>query len=258
MNVATRLQDSLLNRLGRDEIVLAVALLVVAALILGFGSLAAEVLEGDTSRFDQAVLMALRSDGHPIGPPWLQEMGRDVTALGSFVILGLMTAATVGYLLLVRRRELAALMGVAAIGGATLSTLLKIGFDRPRPEIATVVRVFTASFPSGHATLSTITFLTLGALLTRISADQRIKFYVMAVAVFLTVVVGLSRLYLGVHYPTDVLAGWCVGAAWAIGCWAVARWLQARGRIEREAPAAQSAAPVPQSGPAAGTSIPRR
>lgn len=234
-NPSSDQEVSLLKHPWRNEIWLIVAVLVVGGLILGFAVLAEEVLEGDTSGFDLAVIMALRSGGDPadpIGPAWLEEMGRDVTAFGSFAFLGFVFAATVGYLLLIRKRALALLMAVAVLGGVIISTILKLGFDRPRPDIPHAARVFTASFPSGHATLSAITFMTLGALLTRVNVDQRVKAYFVAMAVFLTVMVGLSRLYLGVHYPTDVFAGWCVGAAWAILCWTGARWLQLRGDVE--------------------------
>jgi undecaprenyl-diphosphatase len=123
-------------------------------------------------------------------------------------------------------------MAAAVLGGTAISSLLKMGFDRPRPDIPHAARVFTASFPSGHATLSAVTFLTLGSLLTRVTADRRVKIYFMALAVFLTVLVGVSRVYLGVHFPSDVLAGWCVGAAWAVLCWAGALWSQQRGHVE--------------------------
>ncbi|MBC8037109.1 MAG: phosphatase PAP2 family protein [Rhizobiales bacterium] len=232
-----------LARLGRHEIGLIAALFVAAALILGFGLLAEDVLEGDTSGFDRAVIMAFRSGGDiadPIGPAWLEELGRDVTALGSFAFLGFVFLASVGYLLLVRKRALALLMTVAVIGGTIISTLLKMGFDRPRPDIPHAVRVFTASFPSGHATLSAVTFLTLGALLTRVNADRRVKVYFMVLAVFLTIIVGLSRVYLGVHYPSDVLAGWSIGAAWAVLCWTGALWLQQRGAVEPPGPSPQT------------------
>lgn len=231
---------SLLLRLGPREIWLIAALFTAAALIWGFGLLADEVLEGDTADLDRAVLMALRTAGNPddpIGPAWLEEFGRDITALGSFAFLGLMFLSTIGYLVLLRKGGLAILTAVSVLGGAILSTVLKIAFDRPRPDVvAHAAEVFTASFPSGHAMLSAVTFLTLGALLTRVHADRRVKVYVMAMAVFLTVIVGLSRLYLGVHYPTDVLAGWCLGAAWAATCWVGALWLQSRGDVEPEKP----------------------
>jgi len=211
-------------------------LFVGASLVLGFVMLAEEVIEGDTDRIDNAVLALFRSAADPLrpaGPPWLVEIGRDVTALGSFALLGIIFLASVGYLLLLRKRALALLTTVAILGGTALSQALKSLFDRPRPELGETVRVFTASFPSGHATLSAVTFLTLGALLTRASADGRIKVYFMSLAVLLTVLVGVSRLYLGVHYLSDVLAGWCLGTAWALICWSGARWLQLRGRVER-------------------------
>jgi undecaprenyl-diphosphatase len=125
---------------------------------------------------------------------------------------------------------LAVLVAVAVLGGVLISTILKMGFDRPRPDIQHAVRVFTASFPSGHAMLSAVTFLTLGVLVARAEADHRLKVYFVSIALFLTIVVGVSRIYLGVHYPSDVLAGWCVGSAWAILCWSAALWLEKRGK----------------------------
>lgn len=224
-----------LAKLGAREVGALIAVFVGAALILGFGLLASEVAEGDTKQFDMAVLMAFRTPGQPadlLGPPWVEEMVRDVTALGSYTFIIIVVAAAVGYLLLVRKYALALVVTVAELGGMLSSNLLKTAFDRPRPDIEHGARVFTASFPSGHATLSAVTFLTLGALLTRTNADERVKLYFISVAVFLTVLVGISRVYLGVHYPSDVLAGWCLGSAWAILCWVVALWLQRRGKVE--------------------------
>jgi undecaprenyl-diphosphatase len=214
--------------LRSDAILLILALLFVAGLILGFGLLADEVLEGETAGFDRTILAALRgADGiSPVGPVWLQEMGRDVTALGSPVFLAFISVAAVGYLLLIRQRSHALLVSISVLGGELQSTALKIAFDRSRPDIPSTVRVFTASFPSGHAMLSAVTFLTLGALLARTQIESRVKAYFISIAVFLTIAVGLSRLYLGVHYPSDVLAGWCVGSAWALFCWSIALWLE--------------------------------
>lgn len=223
-------------RLGAREVGPLIAVFFGAALVLGFGFLASEVVEGDTRDFDMAVLMAFRTPGLPedlLGPPWVEEMVRDVTALGSYAFILIIVAASVGYLLLVHKYALALLVIAAELGGMLISTLLKTAFDRPRPDIEHAARVFTTSFPSGHATLSAVTFLTLGALLTRTSADERVKLYFIALAVFLTVIVGTSRVYLGVHYPSDVLAGWCIGSAWAVLCWVVALWLQRRGNVER-------------------------
>lgn len=231
---------SRLASLGAHEVGALVAVFVCAGLIWTFGAIAEEVVEGDTHQLDMAVLLALRTasdHANPIGPPWVEEMMRDLTALGSYAFIILVVAAATGYLLLVRKWGLALLMISAVAGGILISNLLKIGFDRPRPDLDHAARVFTQSFPSGHAMLSAVTFLTLGALLTRVNVDWRVKIYFLAFAVVLTIAVGLSRVYLGVHYPSDVIAGWCIGSAWALVCWAVALWLQSRGKVEPPAKA---------------------
>ncbi len=227
-----------LARLGKNETGAIAAVIVAAALLLLFGALAEEVVEGDTHRLDRAVLMAFRTSGNPadlIGPDWFEEMVRDVTALGSYAFVIIIVTAATGYLLLMRKHGLALLLLAAEAGGMLFSTLLKELFDRPRPDIEHAAKVFTASFPSGHATLSAVTFLTLGALLTRVTTDRKSKIYFMATAIVLTVLVGLSRLYLGVHYPSDIIAGWCVGSAWAVLCWGAATWHQRRGEVEQPA-----------------------
>lgn len=207
-----------------------IAGMLVSCLVVGFGVLAEEVLEGDTTKFDLAIMSTLRAadPASPIGPPWLQEAARDVTSVGSVVFLSFVLLAGVVYLLLIHKRALAIWMAVAVVGGELLGTILKLSFNRPRPEIPHVTRVFTASFPSGHAMLSAIAFLTVGALLSHANQELRLKAYFMSIAVFLTVAVGISRVYLAVHYPTDVLAGWCIGSGWAILCWTVALWFQER------------------------------
>ena len=127
----------------------------------------------------------------------------------------------------------ASLMLIAVFGGIVLSDLLKFAFGRARPdEVVTLARVFTTSFPSGHATLSAITYLTIGAILARSQPLSTISVYFLSLAAFLTVLIGVSRIYLGIHYPTDVLAGWCIGAAWAMGCWAIMAYLQSVGQVE--------------------------
>jgi undecaprenyl-diphosphatase len=121
----------------------------------------------------------------------------------------------------------------SVVGGSLLTNLLKGTFDRPRPDVVPhAVRVFTSSFPSGHAALSAVTYLSLGALLASEHSSYGIKTYFLSLALLLTIAVGLSRIYLGVHYPTDVLAGWCAGAAWAILCWLVWSWFKNRSATE--------------------------
>lgn len=228
--------ETLLARLGRHELVLLGAFLVVAALIFFFMELADEMAEGETQAFDEWILLALRAPGDtadPIGPPWVEVMFTDITSLGSTAVLTLITAAVALYLLMARKRG-AAVFVLAAVGGGTLlSNVLKYAYARPRPDVvAHIVQTTTPSFPSGHAMLTAVTYLTLGALLARTEPDPRLKVYLVSLAVFLTVLVGCSRIYLGVHYPTDVLAGWTVGAAWAVLCSVVALWLQRRGEVE--------------------------
>ena len=211
-------------------------LLAIAVLLFLFGSIAEDVIEGEPFAFDRAILLALRQPGNPnlpIGPAWLPEAARDITSLGSTLVLGLIVVSIVGYLLLERKRAAAWLILGSVTGGVLLNNLLKLATGRPRPDIAgPAVQVFTSSFPSGHATLSAIAYLTLGALLARTQVSLPIRLYVLSLAVLATMLVGISRVYLQVHYPSDVLAGWCIGSAWAMACWAIMQWLQHRGAIE--------------------------
>ena len=210
--------------------------LTIAGLVFAFGLIAQEVVRGKTLAFDRLIMLSLRSAADPsvpIGPAWLPEAARDVTSLGSMVVLGIVTLAVVGYLLLAGKPAVAWLMVTAVVGGIALSDLLKFAFGRARPDVvAPVARVFTTSFPSAHATMSAIAYLTIGAILARSQSSSTLSLYFMSLAAFLTVLIGVSRIYLGVHYPTDVLAGWCVGAAWALGCWStMARWQSVGGQL---------------------------
>jgi undecaprenyl-diphosphatase len=213
-----------------------ISLLTIAVLLFVFGWIAQDIAGGKPSAFDDQVLSLLHSSSKPptpIGPAWLQEAARDITSLGSVIVLLMITFAVVGYLFLTRRLGVAWLMLVAVLGGLALNNLLKFAFARPRPSFIThTARVFTTSFPSGHATLSAITYLTIGALLARAYPAFPVAVYFMSLATFLTVLIGLSRIYLGVHYPTDILGGWCIGAAWAIGCWVLMAWLEHGGKVE--------------------------
>lgn len=226
-----------LTFLERQELGSLAIFLGIAGLIFAFGFLAEEVLEGDTAAFDRTIFLIFRKPADPastIGPLWLKEMARDLTALGSTVVLGLVFVSVLGYLVLVRKRAAALLVLGAVLGGQFLSTLLKMLFERSRPDLVPdAPHVFTASFPSGHAMLSAVTYLTLGALLARVQPHRYARVYLLVLAITLTVLVGVSRVYIGVHWPTDVLAGWCVGSAWAMLCWTAAIWLQRRGQLEQ-------------------------
>jgi undecaprenyl-diphosphatase len=199
------------------------AVCVCAGGLFAFAHIMDEMMEGDTGAFDQALLLALRNPADhadPIGPHWLEIMFRDFTSLGSHAVLTLIGVVALVYLLMQRKMLSAAMLVVSFAGGMVLNSVLKLGFARPRPDlVAHLVEVQTASFPSGHAMLSAVCYLTLGALLAGVAQERRSKAYILGTAVALTAVVGASRVYLGVHWPTDVLAGWCVGAAWAMACW---------------------------------------
>jgi undecaprenyl-diphosphatase len=163
----------------------------------------------------------------------VEEAARDVTALGGYTVLTLLVAAVTGYLLIARHYPAALLVLASTLGGLLLSHLLKGVYDRPRPDLVPhLTHVSTSSFPSGHAMLSAVVYLTLGALLARLAEGWWAKLYFVGVGVVLALLVGASRVYLGVHYPTDVAAGWCAGMAWAVLCWLATRALQRRGVVE--------------------------
>lgn len=234
------LKTDIIRRLGRREVWLIGGLATIAAALWAFVELADEVVEGSTATFDRTILLLFRVDGDltdPVGPHWVEMMVSDTTALGGVVVLTMVTAIVVGYLIVIGKRA-AALFVVGAIGGGTVASfLLKAAFERPRPDLVPhAVEVATASFPSGHAMLSAVTYLTLGALLARFLPQRRAKAYVVTVAALLTLAIGTSRVYLGVHWPTDVLAGWTLGGAWALLCWLGALWLQRRRTVEGDEP----------------------
>ncbi len=216
----------------RGEIAPLILLVLAASLIVMFAAITEELVDGDLHGFDRAVLLALRhpdDPSKPLGPLWLQVAARDVTSLGSPAVLTLITAAALGYLALKRQWRAALFVLVSICGGTAVSFALKDLVQRPRPDfVAAVAQTQTYSFPSGHAFLSAVTFLTLGTLLARAQHQAEVKIYLLSVAIAITVLVGVSRVYIGVHWPTDVLAGWCAGASWAILCWLIAERLQSR------------------------------
>jgi undecaprenyl-diphosphatase len=231
-----RIGANVLAWIGAPEAGTLLVLLLAAGAVWLFTELAGEVVEGDTRAVDEQVLLWLRTPGSPsdpLGPAWAEELARDVTGLGSAGILTIVTLASAGFLALQRNVHLAVYVIAAVASGTLVSTLLKWGFDRPRPDLAAHGQVlYTSSFPSGHSMLSAVAFLTLGALLASGQANLRMRAYLIALAAFLTLIVGASRVYLGVHWPSDVLAGWTAGAAWALLCWALAARLRRRGAVE--------------------------
>ena len=222
----------------REELGLLLGTLVLLGIILLVLNLAGEVLEGDTLEFDKRMLAGLRkadNPSQPIGPAWLEMAALDITALGGPTVLGMTVLAVVGFLVLHGMYRNAAFVFVASVGGWLLNDLLKELFARPRPEVVPHLRrVMSLSFPSGHALTSAAVFLTLGALLMRVAQSRLAKFYCMFIAMLATLLVGATRVYLGVHYPTDVLAGWLIGTSWALFCWLLERSLERSAGLKRE------------------------
>ena len=227
-----------LRRLERAELKLLFIGLGLCAVLFLFIRLASEVMEGDTLAFDEQILRSLRNPAdpeRPIGPTWMEGVLFDITALGSPVVLGLVVLIIAGYLLLEARYVTAAIVLATSISGEILNETLKMFFERPRPSVVPHLRdVVTASFPSGHAMESAIIYLTLGALLMRVVEGRITKIYCMAMAMLLTVLVGVSRVFLGVHYPSDVLGGWMLGFFWAAVTLLVTRRFERTVDRERE------------------------
>jgi undecaprenyl-diphosphatase len=213
-------------------------LCLIVASVWGLAELTDEVLEGATQSLDRDILLALRTPGDlsdPVGSPYVEEMARDLTALGGTVVITGATLLAAGFFLM--RGSLGSMFYLLAAtgGGIAISSIGKEFFDRPRPDLVPHGSlVYTASFPSGHSMMAAVAYLTLGVLIARVLPQRRQKVYVLSIAVVLTLLVGISRVYLGVHWPTDVAAGWLAGAAWAVICVLVARILSRRGHVEPE------------------------
>jgi|GEM_PF-56639 len=224
------------RRLGGREPAVLVSVFLLLAAGLAFIKIADAVSDGETHRFDNWVLRELRTPDDPevpIGPAWLTEVARDVTSLGGYACLILFTLIVAGFLWLNQKKHLTEMLLVSTVSGYLFSTFLKWIFQRPRPEIVPhLSEVISTSFPSGHSMNSAVVYLTLGALVAASVKRRKLKVYVLCVALVLTIAVGLSRVYLGVHYPTDVAAGWMAGLGWALLCLLVARFLQRKGQVE--------------------------
>ena len=227
-----------LTWLGAHEKTVLIALACIVAGVWGFALLADEVEGGGTQAFDRKVLLAFRHSDtlEPLGSRPVQEAARDITALGGVAVLTLVTAIAAGFLALDGKKHMALFVCASVLGGLGAGTILKDVFQRSRPDLVPYSAYASGtSFPSGHSMMSAVTYLTLGALLARSQERKRLKAYFLLVAIFLTLAVGVTRVYLGVHWPTDVLAGWTAGAVWALLCWLTARRLQTRRTLEPEA-----------------------
>lgn len=217
----------------RPELVVLLAFALAAAALLMIVKLGSEIAEGDTTAFDVAVLTQLRhaTAGDAVWQTTLRAVMLDVTALGDNATLVIVVAMVAGFLLLAHRRRLALLLIAATASGAIVTGVLKAVFDRPRPDVVAHLTTFgTASFPSGHAMNSAVTYLTLAGLVARAAPTGRLRVYLLCCAAALTFVIGVSRIYLGVHWATDVLAGWIAGSGWAALWWSIAWWSRDRPR----------------------------
>ncbi len=232
-----RLRHTLHTLRERNDLFL---LLAVAALMTGgwaFAELADWVGDGDARTADAAILLFFRNASDladPIGGAAVEEAMRDLTAMGSVFVTTLLSVTAVSYFLLDQRPRAALLLASIIVLGVGVVFALKFGIHRPRPDLVPhAMNALSPSFPSGHAATATVVYLTIGSLAARSMPRRRVKVFVLGVAVFLTIGVGISRVYLGVHWPTDVLAGWTIGSVWALGGWLVERGFQRRGWVER-------------------------
>ena len=198
----------------------AVALLLLGVIWFGY-----EILDGDAAELDRAIMLAMRVPGNPaqpLGPHWLPSAVRDVTALGSSTVLTLLVLVTASFLALRRRFRSALLVLAATTLGALAVTLVKALIARSRPDLVErLMEEASHSFPSGHAANSAIVYLTLATLLFPVIRGWRMRGFVLAVAMLLVALIGVSRVYLGVHWPSDVLAGWAFGSCWALLWWGI-------------------------------------
>ena len=211
------------------------ALVVVLASIAAFVTLLALISSPEIQRFDESVIRALRNQqdaSNPIGPKWVQELARDYTALGGYGVLSTLTVLIALFLSFAGKRRRAWFAAFVVFAGYLVSTGLKAAIGRPRPAIVPYLSNFnSASFPSGHSMMSAVVYITFSLMLADLANRKRVSALLFIAPVAISAAVGFSRVYMGVHYPTDVFAGWCAGISWALGCWLIAR----RWRIVRDA-----------------------
>jgi undecaprenyl-diphosphatase len=221
----------LLRRFETRVLVFSIA---AASALWGFFKIAGEVAEGDTRALDERFVLLFREPGNlsdPIGSRSFEEAVRDITALGGFTLVTLATVVGVLAFLFHGRRRHALVLAGAVLLAFLSSEVMKAFYSRPRPDLVPHGSyVYSASFPSGHSTLSAATYLTLAMLISSLEPKRRTKALVYGVALAFLFTVGLSRVYLGVHWPSDVLAGWCLGAVWALVAWIVLRRIGGRTR----------------------------
>jgi len=232
-----KILQSLLRRIESRALILVIG---AAGAVWAFFNIAGEMAEGETQAIDRHILLALRNPADlsdPIGSRSFEEAMRDVTALGGVTVMVLVTVVGVLAFLMHRRRVHAAILAVTVLLADVSSEGLKLVYSRPRPDLVPHGSyVYSGSFPSGHSTLSAATFLTLAMLIASLEPNRGTKVMVYVLAFALVLSVGVSRVYLGVHWPSDVLAGWCLGAAWALAAWIALLRFGARDDVKGRGP----------------------
>lgn len=192
-------------------LIAAVAVILIA--VFGFAQLAMNVAAGETQAFDDSILLWL--DSH--ASPKLTGIALDVTALGAGTVVWTVVVIASAFLWGTRHRFSAVLLWVAMVGSALISSSLKAFFDRPRPDLFPWRAPYAgeSSFPSGHSMTAMVAYFTLAYLIARLEPTRALKRFTFFVATVIILAVGISRMYLGVHYPTDVIGGFFTGLAWA-------------------------------------------
>jgi undecaprenyl-diphosphatase len=230
--------------LRAPELGVGVILVVIGVLVTGFLFLGSEVAEGDTGAFDRTILLAFRhTPDDPLGPPWFEAAVMHISALGSAAVTFLVTAIAAAYFALAGMKRYAVLVVAAAAGTELWMWLLKSLYGRTRPDVVTHLDPLESlSFPSGHSTIAAALYMTLAVLIARALKTRRLRIFVVVTGAALALLIGTSRVYLGVHYPTDVVGGWTLGLAWALTCGLIARHLGSRGKVEPPGAAADTAA----------------
>ncbi|HVJ00304.1 MAG TPA: phosphatase PAP2 family protein [Sphingomonas sp.] len=187
---------------------------------------------GHAFAFDRTIMLAMRRAGdlaQPIGPAWLERTMIDITTLGGRTVLTLVVILTTGFLAIRRLWVTAGLVVAATVLGSLVTSVAKQLVARPRPDLIDhLVQVSSMSFPSGHSANSAIVYLTIATLLTQVVTERAARNFILVAAGLLVAAIGCSRVYLGVHWPTDVLAGWSFGTFWALGWWALGAWIRVK------------------------------
>lgn len=217
---------------------LAALLAIAAFMTYTFIRAVDEVYEKSARLFDEAVLLGFRSHAdktQPGGPTWLPDVMRDFAALGSSAVLAAVALGSAILLALSGKRRTVVFILLAVLTGIIVEHVMKSGYGRPRHDLLPHGVLATSwSFPGGHSMNAAVVYLTLGNLLAQTQRRVSIKAFLISFSVFLSILIGVSNLYLGVRWPTDVFAGWTLGLSWAMVCWLVLHSLQRRGMLEPE------------------------